>query len=119
MEKEAVCAVLTTAVRAPRTQTVNLDKVASIIYRPATSSGTIFPMKLALSLTINKSQGQSAKWVGLDLRTPVFSHGQLYVAVSRTMQKDHMRILMPPETIDCSVANVVFPEVLIDAEINY
>jgi ATP-dependent DNA helicase PIF1 len=34
-----------------------------------------FPMKVALALTINKSQGQSVKYVGLDLQTPIFSHG--------------------------------------------
>ncbi|KAF8497331.1 hypothetical protein BU17DRAFT_103279 [Hysterangium stoloniferum] len=32
-------------------------------------------------MTINKSQGQSLKLVGLDLRSPVFSHGQFYVHV--------------------------------------
>ena len=31
-------------------------------------------------MTINKAQGQTH--VGLDLRTHVFSHGQLYVALS-------------------------------------
>jgi ATP-dependent DNA helicase PIF1 len=34
-----------------------------------------FPMKVALALTINKLQGQSIKYVGLDLQTPIFSHG--------------------------------------------
>ena len=32
-------------------------------------------------MTINKSQGQSLGTVGRDLHTPVFSHGQCYVAV--------------------------------------
>jgi ATP-dependent DNA helicase PIF1 len=43
-----------------------------------------FPMKVALVMTINKSQGQSIEHVSLDLRTPIFSLGQLYVALSRT-----------------------------------
>ena len=34
-------------------------------------------------MTINKAQGQTYKRVGLWLLTPVFSHGQLYVALSR------------------------------------
>ncbi|XP_026459463.1 ATP-dependent DNA helicase PIF7-like [Papaver somniferum] len=42
-----------------------------------------FPICPAYAMTINKSQGQSVKYVGIDLRTPVFSHGQLYVALSR------------------------------------
>jgi hypothetical protein len=44
---------------------------------------TQFPLTLAYAMTINKSQGQTFDMVGLDLRTPVFSHGQLYVAFSR------------------------------------
>jgi hypothetical protein len=40
-----------------------------------------FPIRLAFSMTINKSQGQPVKYVGIDLRTPVFSHGQLYVSL--------------------------------------
>ena len=41
-----------------------------------------FPVHLAFVLMINRVQGQSVKHIGVDLRTPVFSHGQLYVALS-------------------------------------
>ena len=34
-------------------------------------------------MTINKSQGQSYKVVGIHLPQPCFVHGQLYVALSR------------------------------------
>ena len=41
-----------------------------------------FPIKLSFTMTINKSQGQSLTNVGIDLRIPPFTHGQLYVAFS-------------------------------------
>jgi len=41
-----------------------------------------FPVRLAFALTVNKAQGQSAKYVGLNLQVPVFAHGQLYVGLS-------------------------------------
>ena len=42
-----------------------------------------FPVQLAFAMIVNKSQGQSLKHVGLDLWSPVFSHGQLYVGLLR------------------------------------
>ncbi|KDE05463.1 hypothetical protein MVLG_04153 [Microbotryum lychnidis-dioicae p1A1 Lamole] len=44
---------------------------------------TQFPIRLAMAMTINKSQGQSLAQVGVCLEKPVFSHGQLYVALSQ------------------------------------
>ncbi|PIM96964.1 DNA helicase [Handroanthus impetiginosus] len=46
-----------------------------------------FPIRLAFAMTINKSQGQTMSVCGLDLGTPCFSHGQLYVACSRVGKK--------------------------------
>jgi ATP-dependent DNA helicase PIF1 len=45
-----------------------------------------FPIRLAFEMTINKSQGQTMSVCGLDLSTSYFSHEQLYVACSRTIQ---------------------------------
>lgn len=42
-----------------------------------------FPIIPAFAMTINKAQGQTFDKVGILLRQPVFSHGQLYVAASR------------------------------------
>ncbi|CEG65884.1 hypothetical protein RMATCC62417_02571 [Rhizopus microsporus] len=41
-----------------------------------------FPVRLCFAMTTSKSQGQSLKYVGADLRQPSFMHGQLYVALS-------------------------------------
>jgi ATP-dependent exoDNAse (exonuclease V) alpha subunit len=73
-----------------------------------------FPIRLAFALTINKAQGQSVKYVGLDLRSPVFSHGQLYVALSRATSEQRIKVLLPDTALAAATKNVVYPEVLLD-----
>ena len=46
-------------------------------------------------MTINKSEGQSLKYVGIHLLTPIFCHGQLYVALSHTTSPENVHILLP------------------------
>ena len=73
-----------------------------------------FPLRVAFACTINKSQGQTMKRIGLWLPSPVFGHGQLYVAVSRVGDPANITIAMKPTT-DLpvnSTRNVVFKEVL-------
>lgn len=51
-----------------------------------------FPVTLAFSMTITKSQGQTFNHVGIDMQTPVFSHGQLYVALSRATDAANLKL---------------------------
>ena len=54
-----------------------------------------YPVCLAFSMTINKSQGQSLQHVGLCLHPKVFAHGQLYVALSCVTSKAGLSIVAP------------------------
>lgn len=74
-----------------------------------------FPVRLAFAMTINKAQGQSVSNVGLDLRTPVFTHGQLYVALSRVTSALAIKVIFHAESQGTHTKNVVYPEVLLDA----
>ncbi|XP_058733685.1 uncharacterized protein LOC131605332 [Vicia villosa] len=72
-----------------------------------------FPIIVSYAMTINKSQGQSLDSVGLYLPSPVFSHGQFYVAISRVTTKSGLKILIhDKENVPCSITtNVVYKEV--------
>jgi len=54
-------------------------------------------------MTINKSQGQTLSKVGLYLPDPIFTHGQLYVAISGVTKKKGLKILILDE--DGKVSN--------------
>jgi ATP-dependent exoDNAse (exonuclease V) alpha subunit len=71
-----------------------------------------FPICLAFSMTINKAQGQTFEFVGIDLRTEVFAHGQLYVSLSRARGWDKVKILLHPDNTNKKVKNIVYNEVL-------
>ena len=79
-----------------------------------------FPLRLAFTMTINKSQGQSLKLVGIDLHSPVFSHGQLYVALSRCTSVQRIKVLFNVESEDnrehtsnsTKTCNIVYKEAL-------
>ena len=57
-----------------------------------------FPIRLSFAMTVNKAQGQTIPNAGIYLPEPVFSHGQLYVALSRSTARKNIKILIAPTT---------------------
>jgi ATP-dependent DNA helicase PIF1 len=75
-----------------------------------------FPVRLAFAMSINKAQGQTIPFMGLYLPDPVFTHGQLYVALSRVQSNKNILVLVRNGSIDGKegvfTKNIVYREVL-------
>ncbi|KAG5251167.1 ATP-dependent DNA helicase [Salix suchowensis] len=81
---------------------------------PFTIKRRQFPVRLCYAMTINKSQGQSLKFVGVFLKEQVFTHGQLYVALSRVTSKKGLKIIscdQEGKQLDYA-KNIVYKDVL-------
>src|ERR1700752_2203757 len=74
-----------------------------------------FPIKLSFAMTINKAQGQTILNMGLYLPKPVFTHGQLYVALSRVQSNDKIKVMVINGHIegkeDIYTKNIVYREI--------
>lgn len=68
-----------------------------------------FPVRMAYALTINKAQGQTFERVGIYIDRPLFSHGQLYVALSRCVSGQNIKILIKNAE---KIENIVYNEIL-------
>src|SRR6185312_12181128 len=75
-----------------------------------------FPIRLSFAMTINKAQGQTIPNVGIYLPDPVFSHGQLYVTLSRGVLRQTTWLLAKPnkdaDPTGRRTKNIVFRDVV-------
>jgi ATP-dependent DNA helicase PIF1 len=87
-----------------------------------------FPVRLSFAMTVNKAQGQTIPNAGIYLPEPVFSHGQLYAALSRSTSRKNVKVLVIPDAdnkknksdeskkkrrpVDTYTKNIVWKEIL-------
>ena len=79
---------------------------------------TQFPVAPAFAMTISKSQGQTIpNNVSVLLKYPIFSHGSLYVAMSRVTDPKKLKLFLPnrslPKEHKTYTKNVVYKDLLI------
>ena len=81
---------------------------------PFTMRRKQFPFKPAFAMTANKAQGQTLAKVGIYLGKDFFSHGQLYVALSRCGDPEGIKILkrQAKSSTGKAVRNVLYRSVL-------
>ena len=113
-ENSIQCQILTGAEAGRIVLLPRLDLTPSDNFLPFKLKRRQFPIELAFAMTINKSQGQTLDKIGIYLNKPVFTHGQLYVALSRVRSASNIRIYITQNgrTKNCSTNNIVFSEVL-------
>ncbi|KAH8984543.1 P-loop containing nucleoside triphosphate hydrolase protein [Lactarius hatsudake] len=72
-----------------------------------------FPVALGFAMTIDNAQGQTFSTVGVDLRSPCFAHGQLYLALSRASSSAGIKcIVTGTNRGECKTKNIVYREVV-------
>lgn len=70
-----------------------------------------FPLAPAYATTFNSCQGLTLDIVGIDLTRPVFSHGQLYTALSRVRHRSHVRVRLRGGEV--TAPNITYQEILL------
>ena len=77
---------------------------------PFTLKRRQFPIRPCFAMTMNKAQGQTLDFVGVYLPQDVFTHGQLYVALSQVRNSTCFTVLT--NNTDGYTKNIVYNEVL-------
>lgn len=114
------CEILTGTSKGKRILIPRINLTYSGTILPFNFQRTQFPIIPAFGMTINKSQGQTFEKVGILLRQPVFTHGQLYVAASRVRSFDCLKFYIDEHRRQGHLANdervftqnIVYTEVL-------
>ena len=70
-----------------------------------------FPLAPAYASTFHSCQGLTLDYVGIDLTQPVFTHGQLYTALSQVRNRNNIMVLLPDG--QQTTTNVTYHEILI------
>ncbi|XP_014791102.1 uncharacterized protein LOC106884304 [Octopus bimaculoides] len=78
---------------------------------PFTFTRKQFPVKPAFAFTCNKAQ--TFEQIGIYLPTQFFSHGHLYVALSRVRKKANVKILAERNGNSMITDNCVYEEILV------
>jgi hypothetical protein len=101
------------------------------LYKPSHFHDTIevsrhqLPLAVNFASTVHRVQGDSLQKVLIDLRSPIFAHGQLYTALSRVHSRRGLRCIIPEEDYIFGTAgnhefickNIVFHSVLKYADV--
>lgn len=66
-----------------------------------------FPVKLSWAVTVHKSQGATYQSVGIDMADGMFAEGQMYVALSRCADMNHLYLSRPITRDDIKTSDEV------------
>jgi len=91
---------------------INILRITTTTNRlkwPFTLQRRQFPLELAFAMTINKAQGHTMKIVSIFLPEPIFTHGQLYVALSQATRVNDVFVFCLNGRM---MTNVVYTELL-------
>ncbi|KAI5791442.1 ATP-dependent DNA helicase PIF1, partial [Pyronema domesticum] len=72
-----------------------------------------FPLCLAHAMIFNSCQGLTLDRVMLDIRIPVFAHGQHYTSLSRVFNRRTVRVLLNEDNEMGDTDNIIYSNLLI------